>query len=256
MQINQIAAQLYTLREYLQTPQDIAASLKKVRTIGYEAVQVSGMGPICEEELVSICDGEGITICATHESTDTILNEPQRVVERMQKLSCAYTAVPYPNGLSLDSVASVEAYAARIDAAGKVLFDNDLTLMYHNHEIEFARIDGQMVLEVLYDSTDPNHLQGEIDTYWVQFGGGDPVDWCQRLQNRLPVIHLKDYAVSTDRKPMFAEIGYGNLNWPAILDAAQEAGCQWFVIEQDTTPGDPFDSLKMSFDFLRDNFTD
>jgi len=256
MQTNQIAAQLYTLRDHLKTPQDIAASLKKVRAIGYEAVQVSGMGPIDEAELVSICDGEGLTICATHESTDTILNEPQRIVERLQKLGCKYTAVPSPGGITIDSVASAEQFASRMNEAGKVLYENDQVLMYHNHHFEFMRYDGQMVLEIFYDTTDPNYLQGEIDTYWVQYGGGDPVDWCARLQDRLPVIHLKDYAISDERKPLYVEIGYGNLNWPAILDAAQEAGCGWFVVEQDTTPGDPFDSLKMSFEFLRDNFTD
>jgi sugar phosphate isomerase/epimerase len=254
MQVNQVAAQLYTLRDHLKTPSDIAASLKKVREIGYEAVQVSGMGAIDEDELVRICDGEGITICATHEPTDTILNDPQRVVERLQKLNCKYTAVPYPNGLTFDSVQVVEEFAARINKAGEVLYNNDQVLMYHNHQIEFVRVNGQLVLEILYDATDPNYLQGEIDTYWVQYGGGDPVDWCQRLQNRLPVIHLKDYAITPDNKPIMAEIGYGNLNWPAILDAAEEAGCEWFVVEQDVTPGDPFDSLRLSFEFLNDNF--
>jgi sugar phosphate isomerase/epimerase len=256
MQSNQIGAQLYTLRDHLKTPSDIAASLQKVRAIGYEAVQVSGMGAIEEEELLRICDGEGITICATHEPTDTILNEPQRVVERLQKLGCKYTAVPYPNGLTFDSVQVVEEFAARINRAGEVLHNNDQVLMYHNHQIEFVRVDGQLVLEILYDATDPRFLQGEIDTYWVQYGGGDSVDWCQRLQNRLPVIHLKDYAITPDNKPIMAEIGYGNLNWPAILNAAEESGCEWFVVEQDVTPGDPFDSLKMSFEFLRDNFCD
>jgi sugar phosphate isomerase/epimerase len=254
MQVNQVAAQLYTLRDHLKTPSNIAASLKKVRAIGYEAVQVSGMGPIDEDELVRICDGEGLTICATHEGTNTILDEPERVVERLQKLNCKYTAVPYPNGLNLDSVASVEEYAARINRAGEVLYNNDQVLMYHNHQIEFVRIDGQLVLEILYDATDPNFLQGEIDTYWVQYGGGDSADWCQRLQDRLPVIHLKDYSITKENKPIMAEIGYGNLNWPEILAAAEESGCQWFVVEQDVTPGDPFDSLKMSFEFLRDNF--
>jgi sugar phosphate isomerase/epimerase len=76
------------------------------------------------------------------------------------------------------------------------------------------------------------------------------------LEDRLPLIHLKDYAIDSDNKVTFAEIGYGNLNWMEIIAAADDSGCQWFIVEQDTCAGDPFDSLKMSFDYIRDNLCD
>ena len=85
----------------------------------------------------------------------------------------------------------------------------------------------------------------------MQYGGGDPVAWCQRLQNRLPVIHLKDYKADQDNKVTFCEIGEGNLDMVAIIEACEKSGCEWLVVEQDTTPGDPFDSLKISFDWLQ-----
>lgn len=251
MQINQVAAQLYTVREFCKTPTDIAETLRKVREIGYEAVQVSAIGPIAEEELASMLDGEGLICCATHEPTATILDEPERVVERLQKLNCRFTAVPSP-GVNLETLDDVRNFAARINRAGEVLFRNDQVLAYHNHHMEFRRIDGWSILETIYAETDSNYLAGEIDTYWVQYGGGDVVDWCQRLQDRLPLIHLKDYAVDTNNTPVFSEIGYGNLNWGFILPAAEGAGCQWYIVEQDTCPGDPFDSLRLSFEFLRD----
>ena len=97
------------------------------------------------------------------------------------------------------------------------------------------------------------YLQGEPDTYWVQHGGGDPVEWCKRLKNRLPILHMKDYTVTTENKVTFAEIGNGNLDWKRIIPAAEAAGCQWLCIEQDTCAGDPFDSLKQSFVYTRDH---
>ena len=252
MQINQVAAQLYTLRDFIKTPSEIAETLRKVRAIGYEAVQVSGMGPIAEEELVAMLDGEGLICCATHEGTSRILDTPEQIVERLQKLNCRYTAVPSPGGVSLETLDDVRAFCAKMNDAGKLLNDNDLVLTYHNHHMEFRRIDGWSILETIYAETDPNYLQGEIDTYWVQYGGGDPVDWCERLSNRLPLLHLKDYGIDSANTPVFSEIGYGNLNWQTIIPAAEAAGCQWFIVEQDTCPGDPFDSLKLSFDFLAD----
>jgi len=253
MKTNQIAAQLYTVRDSLKTPAGIAQTLKKIRAIGYQAVQLSGLGPISELDLVALLQGEGLTCCATHEDSNLILNEPQRVVDHLGKLGCRITAYAWPAGIKFDTLADVKSFAARLNAAGKVLHGAGQVLCYHNHHIEFRRVAGKTVLEILFEETDPRYLQGEPDTYWVQNGGGDPVEWCERLKNRLPILHMKDYTVNAENKPTFAEIGNGNLNWKRIIAAAEKAGCEWFCIEQDTCPGDPFDSLKQSFDFTKRN---
>lgn len=253
MKIHQVAAQLYTVRDFAKTPTEIAQTLKKIRAIGYQAVQLSGLGPMAESELVALLKGEGLTCCATHESGDMILNEPHLVVERLKKLGCRITAYPWPAGVKFDTLAGVKAFAARLNAAGKVLHEAGQVLCYHNHHIEFRRLGGKPVLEILFAETDPRYLQGEPDTYWVQHGGGDPVAWCERLKNRLPILHMKDYMVTTGNQATFAEIGNGNLDWKRIIPAAEAAGCQWFCIEQDTCPGDPFDSLKQSFDYTKAN---
>jgi sugar phosphate isomerase/epimerase len=253
MNIHQIAAQLYTVRDFAKTPTEIAQTLKKIRAIGYEAVQISGLGPISEKELIAILEGEGLTCCATHEDGNMILNETQQVVEHLKKLGCPLTAYAWPAGIKFDTLAEVKSFAARLNAAGKVLHEAGQVLCYHNHHIEFRRLAGKPILEILFAETDPQYLQGEPDTYWIQHGGGDPVEWCERLKNRLPILHMKDYTVTTDNKATFAEIGNGNLNWKRIIPAAETAGCKWFCIEQDTCPGDPFDSLKQSFQYTRDN---
>ena len=123
-------------------------------------------------------------------------------------------------------------------------------LTYHNHATELMHLGEQTVLDYLYQQTDPRHLQGEIDTYWIQYAGSDPVAWCQKLSGRLPLLHLKDYQITAKNLPDFAEIGYGNLNWKAIIAAAETSGCEWFIVEQDACPGDPFDSAKKSFDYI------
>jgi sugar phosphate isomerase/epimerase len=252
MKINQVAAQLYTVRDFAKTPPDIAKTLKKIRAIGYEAVQISGLGPIGESELLAMLKGEGLVCCATHEDGNTILNEPQQIVDHLKKLGCNLTAYAWPGGIKFDTLPDVKSFAARLNAAGKILHDAGQVLCYHNHQIEFRRLGGKPILEILFEETDPRYLQGEPDTYWVQNGGGDPVAWCNRLKGRLPILHLKDYTVNSENKPTFAEIGNGNLDWKRIIPAAEAAGCQWFCIEQDTCPGDPFDSLKQSFDYTKE----
>ena len=253
MKINQVVAQLYTVRDYCQTPAEIATSLKKVRAIGYTAVQASGLGPIAEEELARICRDERLTLIGTHENGEKILNEPQAIIEKLKKLGCLYTTYPYPGGIKLDTLADVKAFAARLNAAGKVLHDGGFILTYHNHHVEFRRVKNTTALELIYKHTDPRYLQGEIDTYWVQFGGGDPVAWCEKLKGRLPLLHMKDYAINAENKVVFAEVGNGNLDWKKIVAAAEKSGCKWFMVEQDICSGDPFDSLRQSFEYIKEN---
>jgi len=254
MKLNQVAAQLFTLREHCKTPADLAASLKKVAAIGYPAVQISGIGPIPEADLVKICRDNNLTICATHENGQVILNEPQKIVAKLQALGCRHTAFPHPGAYKFETFAEVKDLAAKLNAAGKVLAAAGLTLSYHNHSVEFRRIAGKTILEHIYDLTDPRYLKGEPDTYWIQTGGGEPTAWCHRLKGRLPLLHMKDYVVTApDNKPTMAEIGNGNLHWKTIVQAADAAGCEWFIVEQDRCPGDPFDSLRQSFQYIRDH---
>jgi sugar phosphate isomerase/epimerase len=251
MRRDQLAVQCYTIREQCRDAGSFAESMQKVKAIGFSAVQISGVGPIPEAEIARICAGEGLAICATHESGATICNSPQRVIDRLGALGTRYTAYPYPH-VPLDTATQVHELAAQLDRAGAALHAAGQVLTYHNHAVEFRRFGARTALDILYAETKPAHLQGEIDTYWVQTGGGDPVRWIEHLCGRLPLLHLKDYAIGADGAPaQMAEIGNGNLDWARIIPAAERAGCVWFIVEQDVCPGDPFASLRQSWDFLQ-----
>jgi sugar phosphate isomerase/epimerase len=258
MKIEQVAAQLYTLRDHLKTPQQIANALRRVRKIGYEAVQIAGLGPIENSELAKILDGEGLICCSSHENSETILTSPEAVAEKLNILGCTYTAYPYPRDVDMGSMRSVRTLARQLSNAGRVLSENGKVLAYHNHELEFTRIRNRTVMEILLAESDPRYLQVELDVHWAQAGGVSPEGWCRKLKGRLPVIHLKDYAVTPDRKRVFAEVGSGNLNWPEIIRDADASGCSWFVVEQDGDwlDNDPFRSLRQSFTYIREKLAD
>jgi sugar phosphate isomerase/epimerase len=252
MNIKQVAAQLYTVRDLCKTAADLAATAAKIRAIGYPAVQVSGIGPIPYAEARRIFEGEGLVVCASHEPSAMIRKEPERVVERLKELGTTQTAYPYPADVDFANPEHVSALIDDLARAGEVLSRAGLVLSYHNHAIEFLRSGDGTLLDLIYARTNPRFLQAEIDTYWVQFGGGNPVEWCRKLAGRLPLLHMKDYGYTPANKPVFAEIGNGNLDFPAIVAAAEQSGCQWFIVEQDTCPGDPIESLRQSFSFIRD----
>ncbi|MDD3927141.1 MAG: sugar phosphate isomerase/epimerase [bacterium] len=244
-----IAAQLYTLREHLKTPSDIAVTLEKVRSIGYQSVQVSGMGPIDPEELKRITDDLGLTICATHVNFTSLNEDLDRVIETHRIYQCPYVGLGSMPELYRNKDGFRE-FARIISGIGAALAEKSLTLIYHNHSFELTRWGGMTGLDILYKESDPSSFQAELDTYWVQHGGGDVVAWIKKLKGRLPVIHLKDMGIRDGRQVM-AEVGEGNLDWKAILAFCEMAGVEWYVVEQDTDfLIDPFESLKTSYENL------
>lgn len=244
-----IAVQLYTLREFLKTPAETAATLRKVKKIGFDVVELAGAGPVGTAELKNMLDGEGLICCSSHDSGKDIIDEPEKVIERLKLLDCKYAVYPYPHSAP-KSEADYKRLAQGLNRSGRIFADAGMVLSYHNHAIEFERFGGRTALDIIYDESDAEFLQAEIDTYWVQYGGEDPSGWCEKLKNRLPLIHLKEYGIINNEVRML-EIGSGNLNWRKIIKAAEEAGTKWFIIEQDTCRIDPFESLKMSLKYLR-----
>ncbi|GAB4248807.1 MAG: sugar phosphate isomerase/epimerase [Candidatus Methylacidiphilales bacterium] len=253
MKLDQIAIQLYTLRDFCQTAAELAVTLKKVRDIGYTAAQVSGVGPIPPEEIRSIANDAGVHLCATHESGQDIRENPGKVIEQLHKLGVTQTAYPYPVGVDFADSTSVRALIDDLNRSGKIMASEGISLSYHNHAIEFVRLGKTTVLDHIYASTDPEALKAELDTYWVHYGGGDVVRWCERMNGRLPLIHLKDYQFTHANTHAFAEVGAGNLDFARICAAAEASGCQWFIVEQDSCPGDPFQSIRQSFEYIRDH---
>ncbi len=244
-----IAAQLYTLREFTQTPAAIAETFRKVRAIGYEAVQLSGLGPIDPAELKRIADDNGLTICATHIAYEQMRDDLDTVVAEHQLWECEYVGI---GGLP-GEYRTAEGYARFAQEASGVarrLKEHGLTFVYHNHSFELERFGGRTGLQILYEESDPAVFTSEIDTYWIQHGGGDPAWWIRSLKGRAHVVHLKDMAIQGGTQ-LFAEVGEGNLNWPAILAACREAGVRWHIVEQDVCQRDPFESLAISLQNLR-----
>ncbi|MEW6751291.1 MAG: sugar phosphate isomerase/epimerase [Candidatus Latescibacterota bacterium] len=244
-----IGAQLYTVRDQMRTPAEVRAAFRRLRDIGYEAVQVSGLGPVSPQELAEIAQAAGMQIAATHIGYEQIVGEPQVVIDQHRLWGCRHVAIGGMPG-QYRSAEGLARFAREASAAVKPLIDAGLTFSYHNHSFELERFGGRTGLEILYAESDPRCFSAEIDTYWIQHGGANPVTWLRRLTGRMHLVHLKDMAM-VDGTQVYAEVGEGNLEWEPILQACRDAGVEWYLVEQDTCRRDPFDSLAISLANLR-----
>jgi len=248
MEASQLAVQLWTVRETLKTPKEIGATLEKVRAIGYTAVELAGLGPIETAELRKLLDGAELACISAHRPYDRVVKETDDLAEEMIALGAKFVASGLPK--AMHSEAGFREGAKKLNEAGARLAAKGVTLAYHNHGREFERFGDRLGLEILYDESDPANLKAQLDTFWVQNGGASPAAWVRRLAGRLPMLHLKDAGV-IDGKTAQYEIGEGNLDWGAILPAAREGGTEWFIVELGKAPHEPIESLRISFENLK-----
>ncbi len=184
-------------------------------------------------------------MCATHTSYERMRDEMEAVIEEHTILGCKNLAIGgLPTAYRKDAD-SYKQFAKEASALAETLAERGFTWSYHNHSFELEKFDGRTALSILYEESDPRYFLAEIDTYWIQHGGGDPAQWIIDLKGRIKLLHLKDMAMK-GREQLMAEVGEGNLNWPRILAAAKEAEVEWYIVEQDICQRDPFESLAIS----------
>lgn len=251
-----LAAQLYTVRDFTTTAEGFADVLRMCHAIGYEGVQLSAVGcmngdspEVDATRARQLLDENGLVCCATHRPWEALRDKTDEEIAFHQMLGCDYVAIGGLWGYGQDGA----AYRRFLEEAAPViakLKDAGISFGYHNHSHEFIRdeVTGKPCYEILIDAQ--ADLMLEIDTYWIAHAGADPAALLLRCAGRVPVIHVKDMEVVAKDGPVMAPVGEGNLNWTAILPAAEEAGVEWLVVEQDVCRRDPFDCLNASFEFL------
>ena len=247
-----VGAQLYTVRESMKTMPDIVESLKKVAGAGYTAVQLSGHGPVDVGELAKAVEDAGLKVAATHMGWQRFLDDLDGVIGDHKAYGCVHTAV---GGLSgeYQSEDGLKKFADELGPVAEKLAAEGMDFSYHNHNHELMRCGDRTWLAALYETIGGDMLKAEIDTYWIQAGGGDPAAWVKKCAGREPLLHLKDMCMAESREQRFAPIGEGNLNWAAICEAAEAGGVEYMLVEQDRCYDlDPFEALAVSYRNLKE----
>ncbi|CAG7610509.1 hypothetical protein PAESOLCIP111_01250 [Paenibacillus solanacearum] len=243
-----IAVQLFTLRDYLKTPEDISETFKRIRNMGYRAIQLSGMGPIDDRALKALADREGLAICATHVSYDELVHHLDAVIERHRVWESRYVGLGSMPPRYRTSLEGYDAFAKEMTDIGRRLDKAGFKFIYHNHDFEFTKFEGRSGLDILFAETDPEAVDFELDVFWVQAGGGDVTEWIRKANGRMKVIHLKDMIITREGERRFGEIGEGTMNFKGILQACKEIGVEWGCVEQDRCyDKSPFECLEISY---------
>lgn len=264
-----IAVQLYSVRDEME--KDFCGTVKKIKDMGYEGVEFAGLFGKSGTEVKAICDEIGITPVSAHVPYYDMLDNPEAVLKDYRDMGCKYVAVPY---LTEECRPGTEGWTSTVEGIRKIAEAAEkmgIQLLYHNHDFEFIKIDGKYALDILYDTIPADLLKTEIDTCWVNVGGENPAEYIEKYTGRAPVVHLKDFHGSKGNGPLykligiddeteavestfeFRPVGYGVQDWKKIVDAAEKAGAEWVVVEQDSPSMEksPLECVQMSINYLK-----
>lgn len=252
--MKELGLQLYTIRSFMQSEEDIHESFQKMRRYGYTQAQTGGCA-IPYKDFGNIAREEGIEIIGTHDDFDVMVNDFDRALENHMLLGTDNMGI---GGMRFESVDEVKAFIDMANMVGEKAAKHGMKFTYHNHSHEFYKWEnGKTTMDMLVEGLHPANTSFVLDTYWVQHGGGNVSSWIEKLAGRIDILHLKDMKriLSKDNTipvQQYTEIGNGNMDWDSILEAAEKSGVKYYVVEQDSHyQVNCFASIKSSIDYLR-----
>ena len=246
-----IGAQFFTIRDFCQTIKDFDESCKKIKEIGYNYVQLSAIGNFSADEIRPILDKYDLKTVCTHRSAENYLNNLEREVEFHKKLDCKIAGIGAMPEFNVKPE-TIETFVTNFKPVVKRFAEEGIIFAYHNHAFEFEKINGKFAFEILCDSMAADNFRAILDVYWLSYAGVNPAKFIREHSKNIGCIHFKDLRV-VDNKPCYAEIGNGNIDWDDVISACNECGVEYALVEQDGNhmDNDPFKSLKISYDFLK-----
>jgi len=245
--LSRIGVQLYTVRRELE--KDFEGTLEKVAALGFSEVEFAGYFNRTPQQVKSVLARNNLSSPSVHVLTAGLRSNLQQTIDAAKTIGHQYVVCAY---LLPEERKSLDDYKRLIELfndAGERLKKAGLQFCYHNHDFEFMPIDGKIPYDLILAGTDPKTVKMELDLYWIAKAEKNPLKYFSAYPGRFPLVHVKDMDATPKR--FFTEVGRGTIDFKEIFADSEKAGIKHYFVEQDETPGSPFESIKMSIDYLK-----
>ncbi len=212
----------------------------------------------------SIVKDSGLRVVSLHTDLGSVERDAAAVAAEAREFGTKYAVITGMYRFPYGEEKAVRELAARLDRAGEALKKEGIDLLYHNHNCELQRVNGEVRgYDILLSDTDPAAVNFEFDSYWFAEGGADPLTWMERLGDRMKLWHINDRGARLSGPAMTpilntdsAELGTVNLPLEALTEQAKSVGIEAVVLESHRNWIDksPVKSLELSAKWLNEHF--
>ena len=257
-----LGAQFYSIRTLTQTPEGLDAAFKSMKEIGYDNVQLSGIGPIAAENILEMKEKYGMPIVCTHIPFNRILEDTDAVIREHLLYGCPTIGVGSMPDVMRGSYEKVNQFVEVMKEPIKKIEAAGLSFAYHNHSFEFNAPEGGDYFDVLIEKLPSMHFI--LDTFWIVYANRDPMKYIRDLgPARIQNVHFKDMREyhtmlegGPSRHDLICPCGEGIIDFKPIITLCDELGSPNALVEQDNAPatGDPIGQMRISYSNLRPLF--
>lgn len=250
-----LGAQVYSIRNYIQTPEDYGNTLKKLKALGYDTIQHAGPDIADPYLLRDLTQAAGLQHVCPNINPAPLLDNADKVIECVRILGCDSIMLPY---VPCDGMATLESFLAGwapLEAPLRKLQEAGIRLCYHNHAFDIAPMsdwDGSFLDYLLEHKP---HWQFILDVAWSQYAGVDTLAWMEKIGSRMNCIHFKDFtgSINSHNSPVFCACGNGRVALEAYAQKVKALGIENVIVEQDNAQDypDPFGQMAQSAACLR-----
>ncbi len=269
--LEQFGLQLSTVTPQLMA--DFEGTLAQVAAIGYRQVEFSALGflgrpvsmiaelleahgltapvgrisPKLPEGFATLSREQQMAAFRTYAGPEYLLDNIRYGLEGAARLNQKHLVLPalMPNNFATQ--AKIDESIELLRQAGELCATAGVQFGYHNHDWEFKAIEGVVPFDLMLETIEPDLMASQLDVYWVTKGGRDPLDYFALHSDRIPSCHLKDMDSDGD----FADVGYGTIDFPAVVAAAMGAGTEYYFVERDGPP-EPMNTAKRAYAYLNE----
>ncbi len=261
-----IGLQLYTVRNFMET--DPVATLAKVAQIGYNSVEgatYTGTQKFYGMDAAAFAKQlkqNGLIMPSSHyrlgeektngaDTQGTILHNWDKAIDDAVTVGIKYMVCAYLSNPERGNLDKYKKLADHFNIAAEKCKKAGIQFAYHNHDFEFVQQDGKYPYEILLNNTDKKLVKMEMDIYWLVKAKQDPISIFNQHPGRFPLWHVKDMAKTPNQT--FTEVGNGSIDFKTIFAQAEKSGLDYYFVEQDSTPGNPYDSITQSINYIKKN---
>lgn len=240
-----IGVQLYTVRRLLSA--DWEGTLAALGAIGYREMEFAGTFGQSPDAIRRVLDRHHLTAPAGHADKADLLGASSAALDSAAALGHRWLIVAWIAAAERRTLDDWRRVADQLNRAAERCRSAGLRFAYHNHDFEFASLEGKRPYDLLLEATDPALVELELDLYWVRHAGHDPVTYLRHTQGRVRLVHVKDSAGPPEHR--MVDVGSGTTPWKTVLGVAKEVGVRHYFVEHDQ-PADPLASCRTSYDYL------
>ena len=277
------AIQQIQLGSVMGTEEKALETMRLMKEAGYDGIELNGfmikkMPPIVKIltsmagmpvgnggklDWHKLMEQSGLKVVSVHEDLGSILRSPETVIEEARSFGTKYVVITGMHMFDYSDAEAVKKLAEDLNNAGKQLKEGEISLLYHNHNCEFLRVDEKMTAyEYIIEHTDPAYVNFEFDSYGPTETGADAKLWMERLGERMKLWHINDRGArprgkgASIMKSDSMELGYGNMDLEGMAAIAKKYQVDGVILESHKNWVDksPVKSFQLSAEFMNKHF--